>query len=92
MIVPNKLGCPVVSLEVELSLEGGDFGDNRNPKLLVKRENVDFAEFPLDESSWDPENGWGIFKLLAHDDMPVEDCVDCAESSCPETTAAESCP
>jgi len=55
VMLPNKLDCAAVSLE--LSSATGDFGDNLNPRLLVKRAKVDFPTFPLDESSWEePEN------------------------------------
>ena len=93
MIVPNKLDCAAGSLE--LSSATGDFGDNRIPKLLVMRAKADFPALPLDESSWEPENGWEIFKFLAQEDMPVGDSLDGAsraELSCPEATKAEAWP
>lgn len=76
---------------MELSSDWGGFGDNRIAKLLVKRIKVDFPEFSVGDSSWEPENGCGIFKLLAQDDMPVGDSlgdVSSEELSCPETAEA----
>lgn len=73
--VPIKLDCGAVEVPSEWS-SVGDFGDESIPNPLVKRAKVDFAAFPEFSSSWDPVNGWGIFKLLAHvDSLEGPSCV-----------------
>lgn len=88
VIDPIKPGCAAVEVPSELSSDWGDFGDERSPKPLVRRAKVDFPEFPVGESSCEPENGWGIFKLLAHDDIPVAEIFD--RASLAELSVADS--
>uniref|UniRef100_A0A7C9EMG1 Uncharacterized protein n=1 Tax=Opuntia streptacantha TaxID=393608 RepID=A0A7C9EMG1_OPUST len=52
----------------------GSLGDRRDAIPLVNCVKADFAEFPDVDSSCPPPNGNGIFKFLAHDDMP-SDCL-----------------
>lgn len=68
MNVPIKLDGDV-DVPSEFSA-AGDLGDRRIPSPPVKRAKVDLAAFPDDCSSWDPVNGCGIFKFLAHEEMP----------------------
>lgn len=75
-------GCVVVEVLTTLSAGIGAAGDSRNPKPLVKREKVDFPPSPVCESSCVAAKGCGIFRFLAHDDIPEADnnggesCVD----------------
>lgn len=69
-MVPRKPDCVVGEAPPELSSDWGDLGDERNPNPPVRREKGDFPEFPDGDTSWDPANGWGIFKLFAQVDMP----------------------
>lgn len=91
VILPIKPGCIVVEVPSELSSDEGAFGDKRKPKPLVKRAKVDFPAFPVGESSCVVANGWGIFKLLAHEDIAEGDNLDDTlggELSSPESVAA----
>lgn len=64
-----------------LSSDWGDLGDS--PKPLVRREKVDFPEFPEGESSCgcDPVNGWGIFRFFAQVEIPEAENFDGASRS-----------
>ena len=57
VIVPRKPGCAAGEVPSELSLAGGDFGDERSPSPLVNRAKDDFPAFPVGESSCEAENG-----------------------------------
>lgn len=54
-----------------------------SPKPLVRREKVDFPEFPEGEGSCgcDPVNGWGIFKFFAQVEIPEAENFDGASLS-----------
>lgn len=79
--VPNKLvGDVDVPSTCSSVGDVGDLGDRRIPSPPVKRAKVDLGAFPDDCSSWDPVNGCGIFKFLAHDEMPEVEIFEGASS------------
>lgn len=90
-MVPIKLDGGVVGeFPPELSSDWGDLGDKFNPKPPVKRERVDFPEFPdgdAPDGSCDPTNGCEIFRFFAQLEIPEAENFEGSRSefSCAES-------
>lgn len=85
-----KLDSVAVEAPSVVSFDWGDFGDKRSPNPLVNLANADFSVFSTAESFPVEANGWGIFKFLAHVDIPEAESFDATplgESSLPASTA-----
>lgn len=95
MIVPKKPGCGDKASAGTMSSAGGDLGDRRNPIPLVNLAKVDLAPSPVGDSSCGDDRGCGIFKPLAHDDIPAADSLDdpsCIDSFVVVSEAEADCP